>query len=79
MTDRAQRWSRRLDGLNTTSPPEPLILNETMISQWLRDHRTNYTSATKTVKACLENFRLHGRHKKLVWDIYSRTDFSYQK
>jgi len=77
--DRVQRWSRRLDRLNTESTPEPLILNEDMISQWLRDHRAEYNSATETVKACLQNFRLHRRHRKLVWDIYSRTDFSHLK
>ena len=77
MIDRAQRWGRRLDGLNTTSPPEPLILNEDMINQWLRDHRERYNSATETIKACLQNFRLHRRHRKLIWDAYSRTDFSH--
>ena len=77
--DRAQRWSRRLDRLNTESTPELLILNEAMISQWLRDHRVGYSSATETMKACLRNFRLHRRHKKLVWDIYTRTDFSHLK
>jgi len=72
MTDR--RW--QLDQLDT---PEPLILNEAMISQWLRDHRQEYNSATETVKACLGNFRLHRWHRKLVWAIYSRTDFSHLK
>ena len=71
--DRAQRWHRRLDNLRAGSPPEPLVLNEDTISHWLRDHRAEYNSATETVKACLENFRLHRRHRKLVWDIYSRT------
>lgn len=75
MTDR--RW--QLDQLDTDSPSEPLILNEAMISQWLRDHRQGYNSATETTKACLRNFRLHRRHRKLVWDIYSRTDFSHLK
>jgi hypothetical protein len=81
MTDlgRVQRWNRRLDRLNTESTPEPLILNEDMISQWLRDHRVEYSSATETVKACLSKFRLHRRHRKLVWGIYSRTDFSHLK
>jgi len=65
--------------LSAGSPPEPIILNEDMISQWLRDHRAEYNSATETLKACLVNFRLHRRHRKLVWDIYSRTDFSHLK
>lgn len=55
------------------------ILTEAMISQWLRDHRADYNSATETAKACLVNFRLHRRHRRLVWDIYSRTDFSHLK
>ena len=38
------------------SPPEPLILNEAMISQWLQEHRANYPSATETLKACMVNF-----------------------
>ena len=38
-----------------------------------------YNSATETVKACLSNFRLHRRHRKLVWNIYSRTDFTHLK
>lgn len=75
MTERQARWQRRLDRLNTESTPEPLVLNEAMISQWLKDHRAEYTSATETVKACMEHFRLHRRHRKLVWDIYSGTDF----
>ncbi len=57
----------------------PLILNEAMISQWLKDHRADYNSATETIKACLVNFRLHRRHRRLVWDIYTRTDFSHLK
>ena len=76
--DRQARWNRRLDRINT-EPVEPLILNEAMISQWLKDHRAEYNSATETVKACLQNFRLHRRHKKMVWDIYSKTDFSHLK
>ncbi len=81
MTDlaRAQRWNRRLDHLVTDSPPEPLLITKGMTSQWLKDHRGEYDSATETVKACLGNFRLHRRHRKLVWDIYSRTDFSHLK
>lgn len=47
---------RQLDQLG--SSPEPLILNEAMISQWLQEHRANYSSATETIKACLRNFRL---------------------
>ncbi len=76
MTDKQARWQRRLDRLDTGSPSEPIILNEDMISQWLIDHRVEYDSATETVKACLSNFRLHRRHRKLVWDIYSRTDLT---
>jgi len=79
MTERQVRWSRRLDRINTEATPEPLVLNEDMISQWLRHHRAEYTNATETVKACLQNFRLHRRHRKFVWDIYSRTDFSHLK
>ena len=74
--DRAQRWHRRLEQLDTGSPREPLVLDEAMISQWLRDHRAEYNSATETMKACLQNFRLHRRHRKLVWDIYTRTGLS---
>jgi len=77
MNDRQARWHNRLYRLDSGSPPEPLILDEAMISQWLSDHREEYDSADEAVKACLENFRLHRRHKKLVWDAYSRTDFSY--
>ncbi len=79
MTERQARWDRRLDRVHTSSTLEPLVLNEVMISQWLRDHRAEYNSATETVRACLVNFRLHRRHRKLVWDIYSRTDFSHLK
>ena len=78
MTDRQARWHRRLNGLNP-EPVEPIILNEAMISRWLRDHRVEYSSATETMKACLEHFRLHRRHRKLVWDIYSSTDFNHMK
>ena len=78
MTDRQARWHRRLDGLSP-EPQEPLVLDEAMISQWLRDHRAEYNSATDAVKACLNNLRLHRRHRKLVWDIYSRTDFNHLK
>jgi len=80
MTDRQARWHGRLNWLSWEST-EPVILDEEMISQWLRDHRPEYNNATETVKACLGNFRLHRRHRKIVWDIYTRTDFSraYQK
>lgn len=79
MTERPARWIRRLDRINTELSTEPLILNEAMISQWLKDHRVEYNSAAEAIRACLENFRLHRRHKKLVWDIYFRTDFSHLK
>ena len=79
MTDRQARWDRRLDRLDTGSLPEPTILNEAMISQWLRDNRAEYNSATEAVKACMVNFRLHRRHRRLVWSIYTRTDFSHLK
>ena len=79
MTERQARWQRRLDRLNIESTPEPLVLNEAMISHWLRDHRAEYDSAPETLKACLSNFRLHRRHRKLVWDIYSITDFNHLK
>jgi hypothetical protein len=69
---RVERWCRRLDRLDNGSLSEPIILNESMISQWLRDHRAEYNSATETIKACMGNFRLHRRHRKLVWDIYTR-------
>ena len=48
MTDRQERWNRRLDRLDTGSPLEPIILNEGIISQWLKDHRAEYNSATGT-------------------------------
>ncbi len=79
MNERQARWHRRLDQLDRASPPEPLILNEAMISQWLRDHRVEYTSTTDPLRACLEHFRLHRRHRQMVWSIYSRTDFSHLK
>ena len=79
MTDRQERWHNRLHRLDSGSPLEPLIISEAMISQWLRDHRAEYNSATETIKACMINFRLHRRHRKLVWDIYSRTYFSHLK
>ena len=50
---RWERWNRRLDQYQTGSPQKPLILNEAMISQWLRNHRAEYNSATETVKAWL--------------------------
>ena len=78
MTDRQLRWQGRLDGFST-EPTEPLILNEAAISQWLRDHRVEYASATDTIQACIRHFGLHRRHRKLVWDIYCRTDFSHLK
>ena len=77
MTERQARWQRRLDQLDTCSPPEPVVLNEATISQWLRDHRVEYPSATETIRACLDNLGLHRRHRKMVWDIYPRTDFSH--
>jgi hypothetical protein len=55
-----------------TSP----VLTEEMISQWLKAHRAEYGSATETIKACLVNFGLHRRHRKLVWSVYCRTDFT---
>jgi len=79
MTYRQASWNRRLEQLDTGSPPEPLILNEVMISQWLRDHRAEYNTANETVKACMVHFRLHRRHRQMVWGIYSRTDFSHLK
>jgi len=72
-------WHRRLNQLDPGSPSEPSILTEAMISQWLQEHRAEYPSATETMKACLVNFRLHRRHRKLVWDVYSKTDFSHLK
>ena len=78
MIDRQERWQRRLEGVST-EPVEPLILSEDMISQWLKDHRAEYNSATETYRACLRHFRLHRRHRKWVWDIYTRTDFSHLK
>jgi hypothetical protein len=60
---------RQLDQLNT---PEPLILNEAMISQWLKDHRAEYNSAIQIIRACLVNSRLHRRQRKLVWYIFTR-------
>ena len=72
MPDRS--WQRRLDQQRYGSPPEPLILNEAQISQWLKDHRAEYTSAAETVKACMANFGLRRRHRKLVWNILSKAD-----
>ncbi len=74
MTERQARWHDRLSRLDSDSPPEPLILNEAMISQWLKEHRAAYPSATETIKACMVDLRLHRRHRKMVWDIYSRTE-----
>ena len=79
MIDRQARWHRRLNHLSAGIALEPLVLNEAMISKWLRDHRAEYNSATETIKACLVNFRLHRRHRRLVWGIYSKTDFSHLK
>ena len=76
MTDRQVRWHGGLDQLDTS---EPLILNEAMISQWLRDHRAEYNSATEAIKACMVNFRLHRRHRQLVWAVYCRTGFDHLK
>ena len=56
-----------------------MVLTQEMIRQWLQEHRAEYNSATETIKACLVNFNLHRRHRKLVWSIYSRTDFSHLK
>jgi len=78
MNDRQLRWQRRLDGIST-EPVEPLILSEAMISQWLKNLRAEYNSATETLKACLRHFGLHRRHRRMVWDIYTRTDFSHLK
>jgi hypothetical protein len=78
MIDRQARWHRRLNGLSQESK-EPLVLDEDMISQWLRNHRAEYNTATETLKACLSNFKLHRRHRQLVWGVYSRTDFSHLK
>lgn len=78
-TERQASWQSRLNGLNQESTSEPLILTEAMISQWLQQHRAEYNSATDTIKACMVNFRLHRRHRRMVWAIYSRTDFSHLK
>lgn len=56
--DRVQRWNRISDRLNAELTPESLVLSESMISRWLRDHRSEYNSATEAVKACLGNFGL---------------------
>lgn len=79
MNDRQTRWHNRLNRFNTNNPLEPLVLDEAMIRQWLREHRVEYNSATDTIKACMLNLRLHRRHRKMVWSIYSRTDFSHLK
>jgi len=79
MNNRKTRWHNRLYRLDSGSPPEPLVLDEDMISQWLQEHRAEYNSATDTIKACMVNFRLHRRHRLLVWSIYSRSDFSHLK
>ena len=64
-------------GANMTDMP--IILTEAMISLWLQQHRAEYNNATETIKACMVNFRLHRRHRKMVWAIYSRTDFGHLK
>ena len=51
MTERQAREHRRLNQLDPGNPQEPLILNEAIISQWLREHRAEYNNATETVKA----------------------------
>ena len=53
MTDRQARWQRRLERLST-EPPEPLILNEAMISQCLRDRRAEYDIVTYNIRAALQ-------------------------
>ena len=55
------------------------ILTEAMISQWFQDHRAQYPSATETIKACMIHFNLHRRHRRMLWAIYSRTDFDHLK
>lgn len=77
MTERQERWNRRLDGYQSDSPIEPLILDEVMIRQWLQEHRAEYSSATDTIRACLQHFGLHRRHKKMVWNIYCNTEFGH--
>jgi hypothetical protein len=74
MNNRQARWHNRLNRLyldSPSEPAEPIILNEAMISQWLKDHRQEY-NATETIKACMVNFRLHRRHRQLVWSIFTR-------
>lgn len=65
--------------VNMADRNQSLILTEAMISHWLQEHRAEYNSATETLKACLRNFRLHRRHRRMVWAVYSRTDFSHLK
>ena len=55
------------------------ILIEEMVSLWLQEHRAEYDDATETIKACMVNFKLHRRHRRLVWVIYSRPDFGHLK
>lgn len=69
MNDRQARWHSRLYRLDRGNPQEPLVLDEDMIERWLQEHRKEYDSATKTIKACMANFRLHRRHRKWVWGI----------
>ena len=50
-----------------TSP----VLTEQMISQWLKDHRAEYGSATETIRACLANFGLQILvHLLLSFQVY---------
>jgi hypothetical protein len=62
-----------------TDGNQPAILTKAMISQWLRDRRAEYDSATDTIKACMRHFKLHRRHRRMLWAIYSRTDFDHLK
>ena len=62
-----------------TNGNQPPVLTEAMISQWLQAHRAEYNNTTETIKACMVHFGLHRRHRKMVWAIYSRTDFGHLK
>lgn len=53
MIDRQARWNRRLEHIST-NPPESLILDEAMISHWIRDHRGYYGTTEYTgIISCL--------------------------
>jgi len=55
------------------------LTKETEEEEEKKEREAEYNSATETIKACMVSFRLHRRHRKMIWAIYSRTDFSHLK